>query len=174
MIIGSACKDVKPENAMDYILGYSCCNDVSARKWQNKKRQSGQWYKSKSFDTFTPLGPRIVLTNAIKNPQNLGIKTILNGKVMQNSNTRDMLKSVSEIVSFCSQDCLLPPGTVICTGTPTGVGYTRKPPVYLNDGDEVSVVIDEIGTLTNTVCSKNKTPKTINISPIEKCYNCDN
>lgn len=173
VIIGSPCKDVKAQNAMDYVLGFSCVNDVSARKWQNAKRQSGQWYKSKSFDTFTPLGPRIVLKNSIGDPHNLSIKTILNGKIMQNSNTGDMLKSISEIVSFCSQDCTLMPGTVICTGSPSGVGYTRTPRVYLKEGDEISIEIEKIGKLTNFVCSKSKIPKCVNINEIEKCYNCD-
>lgn len=87
--------------------------------YQSPKRQSGQWYRSKSYDTFSPLGPRIVLTNTIQDPQNLNIKTIVNGKIMQDSNTNDMMKSVAEIISFCSDDTLLAPGTVICTGSPS-------------------------------------------------------
>ncbi len=150
VVIGKACKNVTRETALDYVLGYTCANDVSARDWQIK-RGGGQWCRGKFFDTFCPLGPVLVTTDEIPDPQTLGLRTVLNGQQMQNSHTGDMIFSVAEIVAFLSGSSTLLPGTVILTGTPSGVGMARTPPVWLKTGDTVSIEIDRIGTLTNSV-----------------------
>jgi len=150
LIIGKEAKNVEPEEADRYILGYSCANDVSARDWQWKKQRT-QWVRAKSFDTFCPLGPCIVTKEEIKNPRALGIRTLVNGATMQESNTSHMIFDIYEIVSNLSQSVTLRPGTVILTGTPEGVGFTRTPPVYLSEGDEITVSIEGVGTLINTV-----------------------
>lgn len=136
VVIGRRCKDVTEDEALRYVLGYTIANDVSARRWQGK-RGGGQWSRAKSFDTFTPLGPSVVGTGGI-NPQSLTITTRLNGQVMQQSNTSDMIFSVAQLIEFLSQGTTLEPGTVILTGTPEGVGFTRDPPVYMEPGDGVS------------------------------------
>jgi 2-keto-4-pentenoate hydratase/2-oxohepta-3-ene-1,7-dioic acid hydratase in catechol pathway len=150
VIIGKACKDVSREHALEYIAGYTCGNDVSARDWQLKKGGS-QWCRGKSFDTFAPIGPCLVTPDSIANPGELGIQTTVNGRVMQDGNTRDMVRDVAALVEFLSQSTTLPPGTAIFTGTPHGVGMAQNPPLWLKDGDEVSVTIEKIGTLTNIV-----------------------
>jgi len=150
VIIGTKAKNVPPEKALEYVLGYTAAIDVSARKWQ-KHGGGGQWVRGKSFDTFCPLGPRIVTTREIGNPQKLNISTTLNGEIMQSSNTADMIFSVKELVSFLSQDTTLLPGTVILTGTPEGVGFVRKPPVFLKPEDRVVVEIEKIGKLACSV-----------------------
>ena len=150
VVIGRTAKNVSRENALDYVLGYTCANDVSARDWQIKY-SSGQWCRGKIFDTFCPLGPWIVTKDEIPNPNALGIRTILNGETMQDSNTRDMIFSVAELIEFFSASTTLPAGTVILTGTPSGVGMARKPPVWLKPGDSVTIEIEKIGTLTNPV-----------------------
>lgn len=153
IIINKRAKNILPEDAMDYIFGYTCANDVSARDWQIQKQQ-GQWFRGKSFDTFCPLGPYIVTKNDIYDPNSLKICTMINGAILQNSNTADMIFNIASIISNLSQSLTLLPGTVILTGTPEGVGYTRKPPVFLSDGDIVSVEIEKIGVLTNTVITE--------------------
>jgi 2-keto-4-pentenoate hydratase/2-oxohepta-3-ene-1,7-dioic acid hydratase in catechol pathway len=153
IVIGKKAKNIAPEEVMDCVLGYTCANDVSARDWQFEK-QKGQWARGKSFDTFCPLGPWIVTKEEINDPDNLGIRAILNGRTVQDSNTADMIFNVREIVSKLSQSMTLLPGTVILTGTPEGVGFTRQPPLYLREGDIVSVEIEKIGTLTNRVVSE--------------------
>jgi 2-keto-4-pentenoate hydratase/2-oxohepta-3-ene-1,7-dioic acid hydratase in catechol pathway len=150
IVIGKQAKNVSTKEAMEYILGYTCANDVSARDWQMMK-QKKQWARGKSFDTFCPLGPYIVTKDDVPDPNNLRIQSILNGKVMQDSSTSDMLFSVAEIVSDVSQSLTLLPGTVILTGTPEGVGFVRKPPVFLRQGDEITIAIDKLGELTNPV-----------------------
>ena len=149
-VLGKRARDIPESEALDYVFGYTCANDVSARLWQ-LKRGGGQWDRGKGFDTFCPLGPVLVTADEIPNPQNLAIKTILNGQVMQEHNTSDMIFSVVQLISFLSQDTTLLPGTVILTGTPHGVGFARKPPVWLKAGDEVVVEIEKIGKLVNTV-----------------------
>jgi len=149
-VIGRPVRDVSVDEALDCLLGYTCANDVSARKWQ-LNAGGGQWIRGKGFDTFCPLGPVLVTTDEIADPQNLGIKTILNGQTMQDHTTGDMIFSVAEIISFLSQDTTLLPGTVILTGTPQGVGFARKPPVWLRPGDEVIVELEGIGQLKNRV-----------------------
>ena len=148
VVIGKTSKSVSPDNALDCVLGYACANDVSARMWQARCKQ---WVHGKSFDTFCPLGPVLVTADEIPDPQQLAIKTTLNGRVMQESSTAKMIWSVAEIISFVSRDTTLDPGTVILTGTPEGVGAARKPPVFLKPGDEVAVEIENIGRLVNPV-----------------------
>lgn len=153
VVIGKPCKNVSRENALDYVLGYTCANDVSARDWQIKKG-GGQWCRGKFFDTFAPLGPCLVTTDEIPDPQTLKIKTVLNGKVMQDWNTNDMIFDVATLIEFLSGSTTLLPGTVILTGTPHGVGMAQKPPLWLKEGDSVSIEIEKIGTLTNPVLNE--------------------
>ena len=150
VVIGRACKNVSRQNALDYVLGYTCCNDVSARDWQIK-RGGGQWCRGKSFDTFSPLGPVLVTPDEIPNPNELKIRTVLNDQVMQDWNTNDMIFDVPTLIEFLSGSTTLLPGTVILTGTPHGVGMAQKPPRWLKPGDSVSIEIEKVGTLTNPV-----------------------
>eukprot|EP00756_Hemistasia_phaeocysticola_P039551 Hpha_TRINITY_DN16821_c1_g2::TRINITY_DN16821_c1_g2_i2::g.153762::m.153762 len=150
IVIGKDCKDVSPQDALKYVKGFTCVNDVSARKWQTK-RGGGQWAYGKSFDTFLPVGPRLVLTEDIPDPQNLRIQTRLNGKTMQDSNTSDQIFPIADTISFLSQGATLRAGTLIITGTPEGVGFVRDPPVFLAEGDEVEIEIEHIGILKNKV-----------------------
>lgn len=154
VVIGKKVKNVSPAEAMECILGYTCANDVSARDWQIEK-QKKQWARGKSFDTFCPLGPYLVLKDEVPNPNNLRIRAILNGTTLQDSNTKDMIFDVAAIVSNLSSSITLMPGTVILTGTPEGVGYTRQPPVYLKEGDIITIDIEKIGQLTNIVKCEN-------------------
>ena len=153
VVIGKPCKNVSPENALEYVLGYTCANDVSARDWQIK-RGGGQWCRGKFFDTFCPLGPCLVTTETIPDPNTLGIRTRLNGVTVQDWNTNDMIFPVPELISFLSGSSTLLPGTVILTGTPHGVGMARTPPLWLKPGDIVTIEIDQIGTLTNPVAEE--------------------
>ncbi len=150
VIIGKLCKNVPRDRASEYVLGYTCGNDVSARDWQLKMGGS-QWCRGKTFDTFAPMGPCLATPASIPLPNALRIQTILNGRVMQDWNTNDMIFDVPALVEFLSQSTTLPPGTAIFTGTPHGVGMAQHPPRWLEDGDEVSIVIEGIGTLTNPV-----------------------
>ncbi len=150
VVIGKTCKNVHRDMALSYVLGYMCANDVSARDWQIQ-RGGSQWCRGKTFDTFAPLGPCLVTRDDIPDPHSLRIQTILNGETMQDSNTNDMIFDIPAIIEFLSGSTTLPPGTVILTGTPQGVGMARKPPVWLKAGDKVSIVIDVIGTLANPV-----------------------
>ncbi|MFH0974765.1 MAG: fumarylacetoacetate hydrolase family protein [Spirochaetota bacterium] len=150
VVIGRTAKNVSVADAPYYVFGYTIGNDVSARRWQ-KNAGSGQWVRAKSFDTFCPLGPVLVTPDEIPDPQSLQLTCSLNGNVMQNANTSDMIFTVAELVSYLSEDTTLLPGTVILSGTPGGVGYTRKPPVYLKPGDVLELKIDGIGTLVNPV-----------------------
>jgi 2-keto-4-pentenoate hydratase/2-oxohepta-3-ene-1,7-dioic acid hydratase in catechol pathway len=150
VVIGRACKNVRREQALDYVLGYTCANDVSARDWQIK-RGGTQWCRGKTFDTFAPLGPCLVTREDIPNPNALRIQTILNGNTMQDWNTDDMIFDIPALIEFLSGSTTLLPGTVILTGTPQGVGLARNPPVWLKPGDTISIVIEKIGTLTNPV-----------------------
>jgi len=150
VVIGKPAKNVPADKALDYIFGYTVANDVSARRWQ-KNSGGGQWIRGKSFDTFCPLGPALVTSDTINDPQNLALETIVNGKIMQKTNTSDMIFSVAEIIEYLSSGMTLLPGTVILTGTPSGVGFVQKPPAYLKPGDMVEMTIEQIGTLTNRV-----------------------
>jgi 2-keto-4-pentenoate hydratase/2-oxohepta-3-ene-1,7-dioic acid hydratase in catechol pathway len=150
VVIGRAARNVAPERALAHVLGYTCANDVSGRSWQ-LARGGGQWCRGKTFDTFCPLGPDLVTADEIKEPNSLKIKSFLNGQVMQDWTTADMIFNVPALVSFLSQSTTLLPGTVILTGTPQGVGFARKPPVYLKHGDEVVIEIERLGRLVNPV-----------------------
>ena len=150
VVIGKTAKNVSREEALDYVLGYTCANDVSARDWQVRK-QRNQWARGKSFDTFCPLGPCMVMRDEIPDPNRLRVRAILNGKTMQDSDTSYMIFDVASVISDLSRSMTLLPGTVIMTGTPDGVGFTRKPPVFLREGDVISIIIDGIGELTNPV-----------------------
>jgi 2-keto-4-pentenoate hydratase/2-oxohepta-3-ene-1,7-dioic acid hydratase in catechol pathway len=150
VVIGKTAKNVKKEKALEYVLGYTCANDVSARDWQ-KDFGGGQWCRGKTFDTFAPIGPCLVTPDEIPNPNALGIKTILNGQVMQDWNTNDMIFDVPTLIEFLSGSTTLTPGTVILTGTPHGVGMARKPPVWLKAGDSITIEIEKIGSLTNPI-----------------------
>eukprot|EP00933_Yihiella_yeosuensis_P030413 TRINITY_DN24054_c0_g6_i1.p1 TRINITY_DN24054_c0_g6~~TRINITY_DN24054_c0_g6_i1.p1 ORF type:complete len:308 (-),score=42.41 TRINITY_DN24054_c0_g6_i1:64-918(-) len=147
---GKPCKDVSQDEALKYVAGYTVANDVSGREWQLEKG-GGQWCFGKSFDTFTPLGPVMVTPDLIPDPQVLQLRTTIDGEVMQDSNTSDMVFGVAEIISFLSQGTTLLPGTVILTGTPFGVGLGLKPQRWLKPGEEVVVEIEKIGKLSNRV-----------------------
>ena len=153
VVIGRRCKNVSRAEALDYVLGYTCANDVSARDWQ-RDGGGGQWCQGKGFDTFCPLGPVIVTRDELPNPNALRIRTILNGETMHDWNTSDMIFDVPAIIEFLSASKTLLPGTVILTGTPHGVGFARTPPVWLKAGDTVSIEIEQIGTLTNPVVNE--------------------
>ncbi len=151
VVIGRACKNVSRAQALNYVLGYTCANDVSARDHQIKLG-GGQWCRGKFFDTFAPLGPCLVTPDEIPNPNSLRISTVLNGDRVQDSNTSDMIFDVPAIIEYLSGSTTLVPGTVILTGTPQGVGMAAKPaPRWLRPGDTVSIEIERIGTLTNPV-----------------------
>jgi 2-keto-4-pentenoate hydratase/2-oxohepta-3-ene-1,7-dioic acid hydratase in catechol pathway len=150
VVIGRPAKNVPEAEALSYVRGYTVGNDVSARIWQ-KKGGGGQWVRGKSFDTFCPLGPELVTPDEIPDPGSLNLTCVLNGETMQAGNTSQMIFSVNALISYLSEDTTLLPGTVIMTGTPSGVGYARIPPVYLKPGDRLSLSIDRIGTLENTV-----------------------
>ncbi len=146
IVIGREARNVSEKNALDYILGFTCGNDVSARDCQ--LRLDVQWARGKSFDTFAPLGPWI--EDDIDGDK-CNIRCRLNGKIMQASNTSDLIFNTRQLVSYCSKCMTLMPGTVIMTGTPSGVGFARKPPVFLRNGDVVEVEIEGIGVLKNQV-----------------------
>ncbi|MEO6001665.1 MAG: fumarylacetoacetate hydrolase family protein [Opitutus sp.] len=150
VVIGRTARNISREEAYQYVLGYTCANDVSARDWQ-RDFGGGQFCHAKSFDTFCPLGPVLVTPDEIKNPNALRIRSFLNDRVMQDSSTADMLFDVPTLIEFLTADKTLPAGTVILTGTPEGVGFARKPPVWLKAGDTISVEIEAIGTLINPV-----------------------
>jgi 2-keto-4-pentenoate hydratase/2-oxohepta-3-ene-1,7-dioic acid hydratase in catechol pathway len=151
VVIGKPCKNVSRARALDYVLGYTCCNDVSARDHQIKLG-GGQWCRGKFFDTFAPLGPRLVTRDEIPNPNALRISTLLNGDRVQDSSTSDMIFDVPALIEYLSGSTTLVPGTVILTGTPQGVGMAAKPsPRWLRPGDSVTIEIETIGALTNPV-----------------------
>ncbi len=150
VVIGVGGKHIARENAMDHVLGYCCGNDVSARDWQ-KGKPGGQWLLGKTFDTFAPLGPMIVTKDEISDPYDLGIRLRLNGELMQDSNTSQLIFKIDYLISHVSQFVMLKPGDLIFTGTPPGVGAGRKPPLFLKPGDQLEVEIDGLGVLGNAV-----------------------
>ena len=150
MVIGKLCKNVTPEEALDYVLGYTIANDVSARDWQ-KEKGGGQFCRGKTFDTFCPLGPVLVSAEDIENPNDLEVQTRVNGELRQDGKTADMIYDVPTVISFLSGSNTLLPGTVILTGTPDGVGAAMDPPRFLKDGDKIEISITGIGSLVNTV-----------------------
>jgi 2-keto-4-pentenoate hydratase/2-oxohepta-3-ene-1,7-dioic acid hydratase in catechol pathway len=144
VVIGKKGRDIPKAKAYDYVFGYTICLDMTARELQ---RQHGQWYKGKSLDTFCPLGPWIVHKSALPDPQQVRLICRVNGEVMQDGNTRDMIFDIPTIIESLSAGLTLEPGDVISTGTPSGVGFARVPPVFLKPGDKVEGEIDRIGTL---------------------------
>ena len=147
IVIGKAAKDVSEANAYDYIAGYMNCNDVSARDLQF--RPGDQWLRGKCLDSFCPLGPYLVTSDEIDDPHNLSIKCKLNEQLMQDSNTREMIYRIPYLIQYLSEAFTLLPGDVIATGTPHGVGAFRDPPLWLGQGDVVSVEVEGLGSLTN-------------------------
>lgn len=154
VVIGRRCRNASRDEALAHVLGYTCANDVSARDWQ-KDRSGGQWCRGKTFDTFAPLGPRLVTPDEIPDPSALRLRALVNGEVMQDESTSDMIFDVPALIEFLSGSTTLLPGTVILTGTPSGVGMGRTPPRWLQPGDTVTVEIDGIGSLTNPVTLEN-------------------
>jgi 2-keto-4-pentenoate hydratase/2-oxohepta-3-ene-1,7-dioic acid hydratase in catechol pathway len=150
VVIGRRARDVGKEEALDCVLGYTCANDVSARWWQ-KSGSGGQFFRGKSFDTFCPLGPRVVPAAEIADPNALRLITRVNGAAMQEASTGEMMFGVAALIAELSRGMTLLPGTVILTGTPSGVGMARTPPVWLKAGDVVEVEIERIGVLRNRV-----------------------
>ncbi|XP_063933971.1 fumarylacetoacetate hydrolase domain-containing protein 2-like [Zophobas morio] len=148
VIIGKRGKNIREEDALNYVYGYTCANDVSARRWQGKKN-GNQWSRCKSFDTFCPIGPVIASPSIIKNPNNLNIRTFLNGKIVQSSNTSNMIFSVQRLIHEVSKGTTLLPGSLILTGTPAGVGLSRNE--FLKENDRCEIEIEMIGKLCNTV-----------------------
>ena len=153
VIIGRSARDVSEATSLDHVFGYTCANDVSARDCQ--KRRDKQWARGKSFDTFCPLGPHIVTVDELT-PGRLAVRSHLNGALMQNGSTADMVFSVAQLISYISHQFTLWPGTVILTGTPAGVGSARTPPVFLRAGDTISVEVEGIGTLSNRVVASDR------------------
>jgi 2-keto-4-pentenoate hydratase/2-oxohepta-3-ene-1,7-dioic acid hydratase in catechol pathway len=153
VVIGRRSKNVPRAKALEYVLGYTCANDVSARDWQ-KEKGGGQWCRGKTFDTFCPLGPCLVTADEIPNPNTLAIRTLVSGELLQDWNTNDMIFDVPTLIEFLSGSTTLLPGTVILTGTPHGVGMARTPRRWLHAGDTVSIEIEGIGTLTNPVADE--------------------
>lgn len=151
VVIGKKTKNVSPESALENVLGYTIANDVTSRDWQKGSKGGGQWCRAKSFDSFCPLGPWIVTGDEITEPGSLALKSYVNGELRQDSTTADMIFPVSQLISFLSQSLTLLPGTVILTGTPSGVGAGMEPKQRLKAGDEVRLVIEGIGELINPV-----------------------
>ncbi|MAU13223.1 MAG: fumarylacetoacetate hydrolase [Anaerolineaceae bacterium] len=148
VVIGKEARNVSEEDALDYVFGYTVANDVSARDLQFGDKQ---WVRGKSLDTFCPMGPCILTADEVKDPQDLKLSTTLNGTVLQDSTTAEMIFGVRHLISFCSKAFTLLPGDVILTGTPDGVGVFRDPPIFLTDGDTVTCEVEGIGQLTNPV-----------------------
>jgi 2,4-diketo-3-deoxy-L-fuconate hydrolase len=149
VVIGRTCRNVAPARALEHVFGYTLFNDVSARDLQFS--EGGQWTRSKSLDTFGPLGPAIVTADEIPDPQALRLRTTVSGDVLQDAGTGDMIFGIAELIAFLSEGTTLEPGDVIATGTPPGVGMARSPQRFLAAGDEVEVEVAGIGTLRNPV-----------------------
>ena len=147
VVIGKTARHVSRADALDYVAGYTCANDVSARDLQ---LGDPQWIRGKSLDTFCPIGPAFVTADEVPDPQDLGIRCLLNGEVMQESNTREMIFGVAELIEFSSNAFTLEPGDVILSGTPHGVGMGRDPQVWMKDGDSVVIEIEKLGRLENS------------------------
>lgn len=150
VVVGKEGKNISENEAMNYVAGYCCGNDVSARDWQ-KDKPAGQWFLGKSFDTFAVVGPCLVTADEVGNPNNLKIETRLNGVVMQSSSTKKFIFKIERLISYISQVMTLNIGDLIYTGTPDGVGDVRKPPIYLKKGDEIVVEIEKVGLLINHI-----------------------
>lgn len=153
VVIGKECYNTSQADALDRVLGYTCAHDVSERHWQ-LNGGGGQWCRGKTFATFCPIGPCLVTTDEITDPHTLQLKTTLNGEVMQDWNTNDMIFSIPRLIEFLSAGTRLLPGTLLLTGTPHGIGAARQPPVYMKDGDKVTISIENIGDLHNPVVAE--------------------
>lgn len=151
VVLGKRAKRVAVESAPDYIAGYTLMHDVSARDWQFR---TGQWVSGKTFDTFGPCGPHLITPDEVPDPHILGIRLTLNGKVMQESNTRNLIFDVPTLVSYLSHIFTLLPGDIISTGTPPGVGFARKPPVFLKPGDIVEIWVEKVGTMRHSCAAE--------------------
>jgi 2-keto-4-pentenoate hydratase/2-oxohepta-3-ene-1,7-dioic acid hydratase in catechol pathway len=149
-VIGERIKDVSAENALEAVAGYVCVNDVSARDLQFA---DGQWTRGKSPDTFCPVGPALVSRDEIPDPQALPIRAILNGATVQESTTANMIFGVADVIAYVTRTITLEPGDLIATGTPAGVGAFRDPPLFMKPGDEITIEIEGVGSLTNPVVS---------------------
>jgi 2-keto-4-pentenoate hydratase/2-oxohepta-3-ene-1,7-dioic acid hydratase in catechol pathway len=147
-VIGKEGKNIAKEESWDYVAGYMVMNDVTARDLQ---RNHQQWYKGKGLDTFAPMGPHLVTRDEISDPGNLKIASYLNGRKMQDSNTRNMIFGIPSIISSLSADMTLEVGDIVATGTPSGIGHARNPPVYLKPNDVVEVTVEQIGAIRNVV-----------------------
>ncbi|MBE3100847.1 MAG: fumarylacetoacetate hydrolase family protein [Firmicutes bacterium] len=150
VIIGSKMKDISEKDVLSHIYGYTIINDLTAREIQ---KNEGQWFRAKSFDTFAPIGPVIIPKNKIQDPQNLHLKSYVNGKLRQNSNTSDMIFKIFELISYISKSMTLEAGDLIATGTPAGVAAFMKEKKFLLPGDEIVCEIEKIGKLVNKVVS---------------------
>jgi 2-keto-4-pentenoate hydratase/2-oxohepta-3-ene-1,7-dioic acid hydratase in catechol pathway len=153
VVIGQGGKYIPKENARAHVGGYTIGNDVSARDWQVIK-PAKQWMTGKTFDTFAPTGPELVTPDEVPDPHDLGIRLRRNGQTMQDSNTREFIFTVEELIAYISQIVTLEPGDLIFTGTPPGVGMARTPPVWLAPGDVVEIEIDRLGILRNEVVAE--------------------
>ncbi|KAG5359563.1 Fumarylacetoacetate hydrolase domain-containing protein 2 [Yarrowia sp. C11] len=159
VVIGKRCRDVNKKEALDYVLGYSCGNDLSQRTWQTE-RGGGQFSLGKMYDGWAPFGPAIVSPKLAGNPDNLKLSTKVNGELVQDADTTDMIHKVAEVVSFYSQGSTLMPGDLIFTGTPFGVAAGRNPHNWLKDGDVVEIEVENLGTLKNKIVfEKGEKPK---------------
>jgi 2-keto-4-pentenoate hydratase/2-oxohepta-3-ene-1,7-dioic acid hydratase in catechol pathway len=148
VVIGTTVRNASAENALEAVAGYICLNDVSARDLQFG---DGQWTRGKSPDTFCPVGPRLVPRDEVPDPQALSIRAILNGTPMQESTTANMVFGVADVIAYITRTITLEPGDLIATGTPAGVGAFRDPPVFMQPGDEITIEIEGLGSLTNPV-----------------------
>ena len=146
VVIGRTARRVLEAEAFEYVAGYTNANDVSARDLQFG---DGQWVRGKSLDTFLPLGPYLATCDEVPEPQNLSIRSVLNGEVMQDSNTKELIFGIAELIAFSSRAFTLLPGDIIVTGTPHGVGVSRNPPILMKNGDVISIEIEGLGALTN-------------------------
>ena len=151
IVIGKKASYVDEANAMDYVAGYVLHNDVSEREFQIER--GGQWVKGKSCDTFAPIGPFFATKDEIADPHNLRIRTTLNGEVLQDGTSADMVHRINKFISYLSTITLLHPGDILATGTPSGVGFSRKPPIWMKVGDVCEISIDQIGVLRNQVAA---------------------
>ncbi len=154
VVVGMGGRHIAPQAALRHVAAYCCGNDISARDWQFHK-SAGQWMLGKSFDAFAPFGPCLVTADAVGAVDRLKIETRLNGQTVQSSNTSQFIFAIEALVAYASDVCTLSPGDLIFTGTPSGVGFARKPPVFLKAGDRLEVEIEGLGVLRNPVVAEN-------------------
>ena len=151
VVIGERVRNASAENALEAVAGYICVNDVSAR---NLQFADGQWTRGKSPDTFCPVGPALVPRDQVPDPQALSIRAVLNGETVQESTTANMVFGVADLIEYITRTVTLEPGDLIATGTPAGVGAFRKPPLFMQPGDEITIEIEGLGSLTNPVAAE--------------------